>query len=53
MSEFLNIAISRVAQSMSETCRVPEGTPIYAACSGGADSCFLVHALGAHHERWP
>ena len=49
----LQAAIAQVAESMHEDCRVPDGTPIFAACSGGADSCFLVHALAAHRERWP
>jgi tRNA(Ile)-lysidine synthase len=46
-------ALVRIAARLSGPCAVPDGTPILAACSGGADSVFLVHALGALRPRWP
>jgi tRNA(Ile)-lysidine synthase len=48
-SEHLALIEARLAG----VCAVPDGTPIVVACSGGADSVYLVHALGALQARWP
>jgi tRNA(Ile)-lysidine synthase len=41
-------AVSRaVATALRGVCAVPRGTPVAVACSGGADSVALVHALAA------
>lgn len=42
-----------VVEALAGPCAVPEGTPLVAACSGGADSVALVAALGAVVARWP
>ncbi|MFO0750016.1 MAG: tRNA lysidine(34) synthetase TilS [Myxococcota bacterium] len=43
---------AEVAAALTERCGVAPGTPLVAACSGGADSVALVHALAAS-GRWP
>lgn len=47
-------AVAReVAAALAGPCAIPPGVPIVAACSGGADSVALVHALAAAADRWP
>jgi tRNA(Ile)-lysidine synthase len=46
-------AIRQVGAALAQPCAAPPGTPVVAACSGGADSTFLVHALSAHSASWP
>jgi tRNA(Ile)-lysidine synthase len=43
----------RMAEDLLGPCMVAEGTPIVAACSGGADSCALVAGLTRLSDRWP
>jgi tRNA(Ile)-lysidine synthetase-like protein len=45
--------IEAVREALQGPCAVPEGTAIVAACSGGADSVALVHALAHLRDRWP
>ena len=40
-------------RALSETCQVPPGQPISAACSGGADSVALVAVLSQCTDTWP
>ncbi len=42
-----------VADALRGPCAVASGTPIVVACSGGADSVALAHALGACRPEWP
>ncbi|TNF31966.1 MAG: hypothetical protein EP329_11535, partial [Deltaproteobacteria bacterium] len=42
-----------VVEALAGPCGVPVGTPIVAACSGGADSVALVDALARASARWP
>lgn len=44
---------SVVAEALAGPCEVAEGTPLVAACSGGADSVSMVTLLGALSARWP
>ena len=44
--------VDAVRAALLGPCSVPEGTAIVAACSGGADSVTLVHALAALAPRW-
>ncbi|MFT7580511.1 MAG: tRNA(Ile)-lysidine synthase [Myxococcota bacterium] len=45
--------VQSAAQALKGRCAVPEGTPVIAACSGGADSVALVAALSELSGRWP
>ncbi len=42
-----------VTRALEGPCGVAVGTPVVAACSGGADSVALVYALAAQGARWP
>ena len=53
MSDPTESAIEQVGVALAGECALPAGNPIVAACSGGADSVFLVHALAAHQDTWP
>ncbi len=41
------------AAALAGPCQVADGTPLVAACSGGADSVSMVALLGALSSRWP
>ena len=49
----MSSALDRIERFIAERCAVPDRTPIVAACSGGADSTFLVDALARLSARWP
>ena len=49
----LDTVTAAVVEALAGPCAVPDGTPLVAACSGGADSVALVAALGHLTARWP
>jgi tRNA(Ile)-lysidine synthase len=53
MDPSLPAVVDAVAAALAGPCAVADGTPIAAACSGGADSVALVAALARLGPRWP